>query len=330
MTRKDISPALRTLFADLSQQVATAPPAGTVYRRTREGIEYLYAKIPVGNDRVDRFIGKTGDSNAEAEAERLQRGMALASERRRLVSTLRRNGFAVPDRTLGATLDALAHAGLFTAGAVLVGTAAYLVSEGVVGSHLPAPALMTGDLDLATASLALSAEPPESLATILRRADPSFEAVMPLDPRRPPARFRNAQGYLVDLITSTRQRDEAAPAALRALDAGAMPLQHVAWLIADPVPTIALWGAGVPVTIPQPAKYATHKLILAQKRDPGSRLKRAKDLAQAKSLIEALLQHDRYALLDALAEARRKGPRGWGAPIDRSLEELGLSGILSL
>ena len=150
MDRSEISPALRTLFADLSQQVATAPTAGTVYRRSRDGLAYLYAKIPVGNDRVDRFIGKAGDPGAESEAKRLQQGMALASERRRLVSILRRHGFAAPDRTLGAPLDALAHAGLFMAGAALVGAAAYLVSEGMVGRHLPAPTLMTGDLDLAS------------------------------------------------------------------------------------------------------------------------------------------------------------------------------------
>lgn len=324
MRRSDIPPTLRTLFADLSQQVATAPAAGSVYRRSRGGIEYLYAKIPIGADRIDQFIGKAGEADAEKEAAQLQLGMQLAADRRRLSSTLRRSGFAGPDRTLGATLDALAHAGLFSAGAVLVGTAAYLISEGVVGSFLPAPTLMTGDLDLATASLALSAEPPESLANILKRADHSFEAVMPLDGRQPPARFRNAEGYLVDLITPTRERDQAAPSPVPALEAGAMPLQHLAWLIEDPVPTIALWGSGVPVMIPQPAKYAVHKLILAQKRDPGSRLKRAKDLAQARALIEALVEHDRFALEDALTDARGRGAKGWSAPIDRSLRELGL------
>jgi hypothetical protein len=329
MRSPDIPPSLRTLFADLTQQVATAPPAGTVYRRTRDGIEYAYAKIPAGTERIDRFIGKAGDADVEAEAERLRRGMALAGERRRLVSTLRRNGFAGPDRTLGAALDALAQAGLFAAGAVLVGTAAYLVSEGVVGSRLPAPTLMTGDLDLATASLALTAEPPDALLNILRRADRTFEAVMPLDPKRPPARFRNAEGYLVDLITPTRRRDQPAAAPVPALEAGAMPLQHIAWLIADPVPTVALWGAGVPVAIPQPAKYAIHKLILAQKRDPGSRLKRAKDLAQGKALVEALLRHDRFALEDAITEARALGAKGWAIPLGRSLDEVGLAEALN-
>jgi len=329
MRSSDLSPALRTLFADLVQQVATAPPAGTVYRRRRDGIEYIYAKVPVGAERIDRFIGRGDEAEAEAEARRLHTGMALAGERRRLVSTLRRQGLAGPDRTLGAALDALSQAGLFAAGAVLVGTAAYLVSEGVVGARLPAATLMTGDLDLATASLALTAEPPEALVDILRRADRTFESVMPLDPKQPPARFRNAEGYLIDLITPERARGQPAPTPVPALEAGAMPLQHLAWLIADPVPTVALWGAGVPVLIPQPARFAVHKLILAQKRDPGSRIKRSKDLAQARALIDVLLHHDRFALADSIADAQAQGDRGWARPIARSAAELELEPALA-
>ena len=325
-----IPPSVQTLFADLAQQVATAPRAGSVYRRGRDGTEYIYAKIPVGNDRIDTFIGKSGDPNAEAEAELLQGGMALAADRRRIVAMLRRHGLAGPDRTLGAALDALAHAGLFREGAVLIGTGAYLVSEALVGSRLPTSTLMTGDLDLATASLALSADPPERMEDILKRADPTFSAVMQLDPRQPSSHFRNAQGYLVDLVTPQLRRDDANPMPLRALQAGAAPLQHLAWLIEDPVATVALWGAGIPIAVPQPARFAVHKLILAQRRDQANRIKRSKDLAQARALIEVLLQHDRFALVDVLADARGRGRDGWSIPIDRSLTELGLSEAVAI
>ena len=322
-----IPPAVQTLFAELLQQVATAPRAGSVYRRTLDGIEYLYAKVPVGAGRIDQFIGKAGDPKAENRAAAMQTGMELAAHRRRLVSMLRGQRLAGPDRILGATLDALAHAGLFDGGAVLVGTVAYLLSETLVGSRLPSPTLMTGDLDLATASLALTAEPPERLETILKRADPTFEAVLQLDPQARPSRFRNAYGYLVDLVTPTRTRDDANPMPLDRLEAGAAPLQHLAWLIADPVRTAALWGAGVPVNVPQPARFAVHKLILAQRRDASSRVKRAKDLAQAKALIDVLAQNDPFALEDALGDAKAQGIKGWRVPIERSLKEMGLDGF---
>ncbi|MCR5879446.1 hypothetical protein [Phenylobacterium sp. J367] len=139
MTPFALSPAIQTLVSDLQQQVATAPQAGSVYRRTRDGTEYIYAKVPVGAARIDRFIGKAGDPDAEAAAASLQQGAALAAERRRLVSILRGEGLPVPDRTMGAILDALAHAGLFAAGGVLVGTGAYLVSAPWSAPACPPP-----------------------------------------------------------------------------------------------------------------------------------------------------------------------------------------------
>jgi hypothetical protein len=192
----------------------------------------------------------------------------------------------------------------------------------LVGHFLPEPTLMTGDLDLATANLALSAEPPEAFETILKRGDPTFRSVMQLDPRKPPSRFTTTDGFLVDLITPTRRKLDTNPVPMKRLDAGAAPLQHVDWLIFEPVRTVALWGAGVPINVPQPARFAVHKLILAHKRDAGMRLKRQKDLAQADALIEALLVNDPYALEDAIEDARAQGSRGWGLPIDRSLAEL--------
>ena len=320
---KKLTPTLQTLFAELVQQVGSANRGGTVYRREREQISYYYAKIPVGVDRIDAFVGKVGDPDAERQVESLRREMELAKGRRKLVSLLKQAGLAAPYKTIGATLDALAFAGLFDAGAVLVGTGAYMVSGPLVGHFLPEPTLMTGDLDLATTDLALTADPPETLEAILKRGDPTFRSVMQLDPRKPPSRFGTSDGFFVDLITPIRRQDDSNPLPMKALNAGAAPLQHIDWLISEPVRTVALWGAGVPISDPQPAKFAVHKLILAQKRADGMRLKRQKDLAQADALIAALQANDPYALQDTIADASAKGARGWARPIERSLSELG-------
>jgi hypothetical protein len=316
---KEFNPSVQTLFADLLQQVETAPLAGTVYQRERDGIAYHYAKLPVGTGRIDHFIGRAGDPAAEARALSMARGMELAKARRKTVSMLKSAGLAAPNRMLGAALDAIAYAGLFRDGAVLVGTMAYQVSEPLVGRRLPAPLLMTGDLDLATVNLAISADPPESMEAILRRADPTFTAVMPIDPGRPAARFRNDQGYLVDLLSQARRRGERA-VPLPKLEAGAEPLQHLRWLIENPVPAVALWGAGVAVRVPRPARFAVHKLMVAQRRTH-DRVKRQKDLDQADAMMTALQAHDPFALEDAIEEARAQG-KSWSKEIDRSLAEI--------
>lgn len=328
MSRDTLTRTEQTLFAELAQLIDAAPPAGTVYTRERDGIRYLYAKLNAGADRIDSFIGKAGDPVAEGRAAELRNGMQLAKERRRLIGQLKRSGLAAPPRILGATLDALAQAQLFQRGAVLVGTAAYLVSEALVGHFLPAPTLMTSDLDLAAANLTLHSEPPEALLAILKRGDPSFEPVLQLDPRQPPSRFRTADGFLLDLITPTRSRDDANPVRMTGLAAGAAPLHYMSWLIAEPVRTVALWGSGVPVNVPQPARFAVHKLILAQKRDAANRPKRHKDLMQAAALVAALRKQDPFALGDALVEAAMRGRRGWRDPILRSLKELELPDLV--
>lgn len=311
-----------TLFADLAQRMFTATAAGSPYSRVRDGIDYWYAKMPVGVTRVDQFLGRADDPEVQKRVASLRTGATLAQGRRKTVSMIRNSGVSGPDRRLGNLLDVLSQAGLFDAGAVLIGTAAYLTYEPLVGMKLPSVTLMTGDADLATAKLDLKSNPPEELLSIIRRAEPSFEPVLQIDPRKPASRFRAADGYLLDLIVPTRRASDSNPVPLRELNAGAAPLQHVDWLLNDPIRNVALWGSGVPILVPQPARYAVHKLIVAQKRRVGEQAKRTKDLGQAKGLIDALAKHDPFALEDALDDARAQGQAGWADPVDRSLAEI--------
>lgn len=319
--------SIRTVFADLVEKVDTAPPAGSVYVRPRGGTDYLYARVRIGMARSDRFLGKVGEAKAEASAKLYRSGAVQARHRRATVTVLKRSGLSGPEPLLGATLDALAQAGLFNRGAVVIGTAAYLMSEALVGARLPAATMMTEDLDVATAHLKLAADPPESLLSILQRAEPTFREIPQLDLRAPASRFTSDTGLRVDVVTPRRQRDDVDPLPLPQLAAGAAPLQYLAWLIADAAPTVALWGAGVPVRVPQPARYAVHKLIIAQKRLIGTQYKRGKDLQQAAAIMKALERTDPFALEDALDEARARGKRGWADPIDRSLAEIERLGL---
>jgi hypothetical protein len=320
---KPIPSSLLTLYADLAQQVRSAERGGTVYRRQVGGATYLYAKVPVAGQRRDMFLGREEDEGARQKSVALQRGAAAARERRATVRMLKARGLRGPDPWLAKILDAVADAGLFDRGVVLVGTGAYQLMEPLVAHHLPNASLVTGDVDLVTADLAVRAETGESMETILQRADPSLSGVPELDLREPSSRFRGKDAF-VELLTPVLRRTDATPMRLPELRAGAAPLQYLRWLIDEPTHAAALWGAGIAVTIPAPARYAVHKLILAQKRHRTSREKRFKDLAQAAALIGALQAADPYALEDALDDARAQGAEGWARPIARSLAELGL------
>jgi hypothetical protein len=315
---------IQTLYADLQQQVAVASTdEATVVATSIGGIRYLRLQRWVGASRTVEHLGRADDVAVMARAEAARAEMAHRQERRRLVSTLRRL-IPGPTATLGRVLDAIAHAGLFRRGAVLIGTAAYQCYPPLLGAVLPSATVMTQDADLVTADLALEGEiAGDSMTAILQRADASFAALPGLDPKAPPARFRNAESFVVDLLTPQRRRSDRDPMPLKALAAGATPLQHLDWLIDDPVPAVALHGAGVAVMLPRPARFAVHKLILAQKRGAHELAKSRKDLAQAAAMVAALRLNAPFELDDALDDARGRGRDGWARPIERSLSQIG-------
>lgn len=83
---------------------------------------------------------------------------------------------------------------------------------------------------------------------------------------------------------------------------------------------MVLYDTGVLVNVPSPARYAVHKLIVAQRRREGA-AKVDKDLRQAEALIGARVARRPRDLWDAWEEAQGRGPK-W-----RELMTTGLSMI---
>jgi hypothetical protein len=322
---KPLSLNIQTLYADLAQSItfSTTLP-GSVFTQTIRGKPYLYAAEKHGAVRITRYLGLAEDPETTERAENIRRAAQDAKGRRTTVSMLKRAGLPAPTIAMGRLIEAIAKAGLFNNGIVLVGTAAYQIYPAIVGAALSTAALTTQDADLAVASLAVAPDMKgESLLDVIERADPSFIPQPTLDPRTPPWRFRSAAGLEIEVVTRHRTRaDEEHPVVIPGLRCSAQPLRYLEFLIADPIPAVALYGAGVPVTVPQPARYGVHKLIVAQVRQQGS-AKREKDLIQARELIAALETSHPGAVKDALENARQRG-RKWKAAVDRSLREIGL------
>ena len=107
---------------------------------------------------------------------------------------------------------------------------------------------------------------------------------------------------------------------LQPLGVYAQTLTYLNFLIAEPIPAVALYRSGTLVQIPQPERYAVHKLIVAQRRPIGSEAKARKDLAQAELLIRILAEDRPYALEEALERAMAAGPK-WRDAIGKSLRQ---------
>ena len=113
----------------------------------------------------------------------------------------------------------------------------------------------------------------------------------------------------MDLLTPAR-RGAAAPVFIRRLNASAAPVKYLDYIIEEPIHAVMLAGSPCLVKVPQPARYALHKLIVSQERDPTVAAKKKKDILQAKSLL-ALLREDRPGDIRLAWEALAKRGSIW-------------------
>jgi hypothetical protein len=308
-----------TMYADLLQSLGTADvPHGSVTVRRIKGQKYLYLTTKDGSRRRQISLGRADDRAVQARAEAIQQAAAHAKGLRTTVSALKKAHIPAPSLPLGRVLEVIANAGLFKQGVVLVGTAAYQTYPCLVGAYLPSSALMTNDADLLVSSF-VARDEPQDLEKILQRADPTFKAHMSRDDRLPKM-FKAANNFQVDVLTQFG-RGRRSPVLIDDLQCSAEALSFMEYLGEGTTEAVALYGAGILISVPMPARYAIHKLLIAQERRTQS-AKRTKDLKQAKDLIDVLRETDSLSLEEALQDARARGPK-WRRNIDASLRETG-------
>jgi hypothetical protein len=326
-----VSLMTQTAYAELVERCTTAafqtefPTSGSFVRVTVKGRDYWYFQQgarDASGSQPRKYVGPdTPDIRDRIEEHKQAKGEYR--ERRHLIATLRRTGFQGPPDQTGKVLATLAAAGVFRLRACLVGTVAYQVYGPMLGVRLPHAILQTGDIDIAqftTVSLAISEdEQVLSLLEVLQKAEPSFRVVPHLRGGAT-ASYVTGSGSRVDVLTENRGPERDTPTRLPALGTHALPLRFLDFLIYEEVPAAMLYDAGILVNVPAPARYAVHKLIVAQRRKGGA-AKVDKDLKQAEALIDALVARRPHDLRDAWDEAQGRGPK-W-----RELTTKGLSMI---
>jgi hypothetical protein len=316
-----ISLNMLTLYADLVQSHMRDDyvRAASISTRTVGGAKYLYATVRLGQNRVQRYLGPADDAAAKTMAEAYRRAAVATRNMRSTVSALKRGGLPGPPLPLGRILDVVAAADLFQHAVVLVGTAAFQTYSAVLGYRLPGETLITRDVDLSVAEFVGVPEKVD-LGAILEDADPTFAPVRPLGYDGLPHAFATADGLSVEVLTK-RQR-ATSPIDVPSLTCSAEALAFQEYIAAEAVCAVALYGPGVMVRVPDPMRYAIHKLIVAQRRGKSDGGKRAKDLMQAGTLLDVFMEIDPDRLIDELDMARDRG-REWQIGINASLRELG-------
>ncbi|CDZ43378.1 nucleotidyltransferase family protein [Neorhizobium galegae] len=321
---KSIDLVYQTMLAELGQRAMDAawtadfPSEGRFVKAAVKGNRYWYFDISdEAGGKKRRYVGPVDDSEISQRVETFKREKDDYRARRRMVLSLtREGGMIASDPMSGAIVEALAAGGLFRLRGVLIGTVAFQTYAGILGVRLPAAALLTGDADIAQ-DYAISCEVEDTLPPILELLQAVDETFRPVPHRSGAAAssaFQNAKGYRVEFLRSNRGSDDYIdqPARMPALGgASADPLRFLDFLIRDPTRTMLLHKGGIVVTVPDPSRYAVHKLIVASRRrnDGQSAVKRDKDIRQSSLLFEALDQTRRHAdLALAYTEAWERGP----------------------
>jgi hypothetical protein len=324
-----ISLTTQTMYAELVDRCAAAafetefPLNGSFVRVTVKGRGYWYFQEGARDASGRQHRKYVGPDTPETLARIEHHGKAKHDyrERRHLIAMLRRYGFRGPSEDIGRVVQTLSAAGIFRMRACLIGTAAYQVYGPMLGVRLPIATLRTQDLDIAqftAVSLAIAKdETTAPLLDVLRIADSSFRAIPHTRKAEATTVYMNDRGFRVEVLTENRGPERETPTSLPAIGTDAQPLRFLDFLIYEEIPAALLHDAGVLVNVPSPARYAVHKLIVAQRRRKDS-AKVEKDLKQAEALLDALALRRPSDLIDAWQEATRRGPK-WRQLLTRSL-----------
>lgn len=327
----------RTAYAELVDRALLEPFDGLQGRATGRFVKkaqaghkqdyWWYRYLPAKSTKErDIYIGPD-DAEVESRVADLRRGQKAAQDRAEIVRMLRRVRLPGPDNPTGKMIEELARAGLFRTGGVLIGTHAFQALTAMLGFRAPGIATRTGDVDIAPASVrSVKLTPTEGvdrpLIDILKAVDDTFVEVPGLEANSRSNVFAAANSELrLELLVPNTGADTDELYEVPRLKALARPLRFLDFLLVDPIDAVVLHGPGIPVKLPDPNRYAVHKLIVSMRRIPAAAAKAAKDIAQAEMLIAVLSEDDPSTLVDAFAEALQRG-RHWERDVARGFRRL--------
>lgn len=314
---------LTLLFAELESaaaeqgEVFLGTPGALAERTNDSGTVYWVRRFTDAlNRRQETYLGKSDDPDVVTRVTALRERIEVANAMVAKVRLLSRAGFATVDRKAYYTLASLHNHGLFRAGALLIGSHAYGALLNALGVR--AVPYATEDVDIARRE-ALVLPGVTAFLEMLRATGIEFFEVPSLNCRTPATSFAEPGGarLRVDLLVPSARGDYPT-IPVPELKAHAKGLPYLAYLLgaSQEVPVLSSHGA-VMVRVPVPERYAIHKLIVSQLRTKTSS-KPEKDLRQAATLIEALVERFPGAVEDAL----RAVPKTAGKYIVRAIEGL--------
>ena len=315
-------------YHDLLQLHLRAPERsllGSPIEVRRGGRTYLVARgrrRPGGPVEED-YLGVASDQLRLELAEKrkgFQRYQDWKRQAADLVAQLRAARCLTPDSDIGKLLAALSQSGFFRAGGVVGGTHAFRFYPLELGRHPPDTNVLTNDIDVvAPGRLELSTGDGSTVVDQLTNQGLTVEPIHSTADDKPFCWLINGDVQL-DVLTPVARGGDARPIH-KGLGVKVQSLRYIEYALVDPIQTVSLYREGALISIPQPQRFALHKLVVSEVRSGQDRAKSEKDRNQAAWLIDILVEDRPSELYQAWEDLVSRGPK-WEAAVRKALNRL--------
>lgn len=197
-------------------------------------------------------------------------------------------------------IEVVASFGVFKRGAVLVGSNAMHFYANMLGYRFDNEAIETLDVDVSA-----DGEDSNSISLLIDHPgdEPSleeallmkgFDKILGLNHKYPATSFAlDQRGFTgrLDLLCPMRGATSSQPVYIKTLRSYAEPIRYIDYLTSNAQISVMNNGQGTLVWVPDPSRYALHKLVVSERRPVSQYTKSQKDRMQAYALLDFLLDY---------------------------------------
>ncbi len=279
-------------------------------QKSVNGKSYWYCQYTdVSGARRQRYLGPDSAETLALvdEVSRQQESYAaILSERKRLVAMITSGGGNMEKGRPARIIEKLTDAGVFEAGGMLVGSYAFACYGNLLGVVFDSAMRRTEDMDVAY-DRSIEIGFVRDIRGDIAEAAPDMVEPRQINPWVPPYEMIAPDGFKIEFLTSKLNALDKSPVPLERFGIHAQPLEFMDYLIeGGGVEAAVLYGAGMLVNVPDPARFVVHKLAVSQLRAVGQAEKGRKDLQQAGALAEYLLEQNPGTLILAAEAAKAR------------------------
>ncbi|PIE01498.1 MAG: hypothetical protein CSA81_11245 [Acidobacteria bacterium] len=310
----------------MQQRLATQAQGtkiGAFVSKHIKGQTYWYFQTSIGTRKTQTYLGKETPEMMN-QINRIKANWSKAEpayrERQKQVAMIRAGGGIVPTTGEAKILELLEQLSVFDSGGVLIGTQAFTIYGNMLGVHWNTAYSRTSDIDIADDAMKVGIAHIGDLETRLKNSELDLQPILNLQ-NQPSSSFHFQKEQIHLEFLTPMYGPERTPIMTANLKIRATGLRFLDFLLEETEPAVVIAKSGILVSVPNPGRFAIHKLVVSERRRAFEWNKAKKDRIQAQLLIEHLLK-ERPGDLHLAMEAAQKMPKKFQSQLAKGLQTM--------